>query len=252
MSRITYSLPYLQPSKTELQKVNTLIRKAYKSVLQLSLSTSTARFESLGVHNTAEELIEAHTSNQIARLSKTPTGNHILKQLKINQINNTEDRFPQPPKIHKNLTVKPIPRNMHPVYHAKRREQRPKALQQRFPTKVETIYVDAAEYRHRAAFAIAVTNDPQKPLLTSLTLLTSNPATAEEAAIRPEREQSRPLAAAGRTAPSVDGALASSAFSRCVRRKTHAAHDKTTNMCARLAVSNDIVTSACAFPLETQ
>lgn len=71
-------------------------------------------------------------------------------------------------------------------------------------------------------------------------------------AIRPEREHSRPLAAAGRTAPSVDGALASSAFSRCVRRKTRAAHDKTTNMCARLAVSNDIVTSACAFPLETQ
>lgn len=70
--------------------------------------------------------------------------------------------------------------------------------------------------------------------------------------IRPEIEQSRPLAAAGRTAPSVDGALASSAFSRCVRRKTRAAHDKTTNMCARLAVSNDIVTSACAFPLETQ
>lgn len=70
--------------------------------------------------------------------------------------------------------------------------------------------------------------------------------------IRPEREHSRPLAAAGRTAPSVDGALASSAFSRCVRRKTRAAHDKTTNMCARLAVSNDIVTSACAFPLETQ
>lgn len=53
-------------------------------------------------------------------------------------------------------------------------------------------------------------------------------------------------------AVSVDGALASSAFSRCVRRKTRAAHDKTTNMCARLAVSNDIVTSACAFPLETQ
>lgn len=86
-------------------------------------------------------------------------------------------------------------------------------------------------------------------MLTRLAVQTSG---LPRRAIRPEREHSRPLAAAGRTAPSVDGALASSAFSRCVRRKTRAAHDKTTNMCARLAVSNDIVTSACAFPLETQ
>lgn len=183
ISKITYSLPYLNPSAAELDKINRLIRRAYKSALHLPLNTPTARFEGLGVHNTAEELIEAHLSNQVFRLSKTPTGNHILRRLGIGNIDCPEAKIPLPSETHAKLTIKPIPRNMHPTYHACRREQRARALQKRLSARSGVVYVDAAEYRHRAAFAIAVINDPDNPPLDSLTLNTPYPSTAEEAAI---------------------------------------------------------------------
>lgn len=163
ISRITYSLPYLNPSKSELDKVNRLIRRAYKAALHLPLNTSTARLEGLGIHNTAEELIEAHLSNQVVRLSKTHTGHHILKQLRITTFDDLEAKSPLSSDIHSNLTIRPIPRNMHLTHNAGRREQRVRALRKRLQVRPDVVYVDAAEYRHYNAYAIAVINDPDNP-----------------------------------------------------------------------------------------
>ncbi|KAG0421782.1 hypothetical protein HPB47_002347 [Ixodes persulcatus] len=67
--------------RAELDKVNALIRKTYKAALSLSPSTSTDRLLKLGVHNTAEELAEAHLTAQYERLSTTQAGRHILTSL---------------------------------------------------------------------------------------------------------------------------------------------------------------------------
>ncbi|KAM7285991.1 hypothetical protein ISCGN_032876 [Ixodes scapularis] len=68
VSRITYAIPYALLNSTELKTLDIMIRKAYKQAMGLPTSTSTERLLRLGVHNTAEELIEAHLSNQRARL----------------------------------------------------------------------------------------------------------------------------------------------------------------------------------------
>lgn len=183
VSRITYSLPYLHVSATELEKINCLIRKAYKAALQLPLHTSTARFEHLGVHNTAEELVEAHLSAQIARLATTPTGLHILERVGLNIPAGLDRKVSIPHTTHAQLIVRPLPRNMHPTYNAGRRTQRARALERRLPIRQDIHYVDAAEYRHHDAYAIAVINRPDTPPINSLTVNTPHPGEAEEAAI---------------------------------------------------------------------
>ncbi|KAH7932976.1 hypothetical protein HPB49_005990 [Dermacentor silvarum] len=49
LSRFIYSLPYIFLSRTEEDKVNNLIRQAYKSTLSLPASTSMVRLLSMGV-----------------------------------------------------------------------------------------------------------------------------------------------------------------------------------------------------------
>lgn len=183
ISRITYSLPYLKVTNADLLKINCLIRKAYKAALQIPLSASTARLDSLGVYNTAQELLEAHRINQLRRLSSTPTGRHILDRLKLALPVTVEQEIPLPQEIRDCLRIRPLPRNMHPVYHAGRREQRARILAEKYPINSTTMYVDAAEYRHKASFALAVISHPNSPPANSLTLNTSYPAVAEEAAI---------------------------------------------------------------------
>ncbi|KAH6939821.1 hypothetical protein HPB50_021866 [Hyalomma asiaticum] len=68
ISRLTYALPYLRLLSAEKERINRLIRKVYKTALGLTHSTSTSHLLSLGLHNTLEELIEAHRSAQIQRL----------------------------------------------------------------------------------------------------------------------------------------------------------------------------------------
>ncbi|KAH7979399.1 hypothetical protein HPB49_009343 [Dermacentor silvarum] len=71
LSRFIYSLPYIFLSRTEEDKVNSLIRQAYKSALSLPTSTSTTRLLSMGVHNSLTEPTEAHRTAQLLRLSRT-------------------------------------------------------------------------------------------------------------------------------------------------------------------------------------
>ncbi|KAH6938354.1 hypothetical protein HPB50_008860 [Hyalomma asiaticum] len=66
-----YSLPYLFLSRTEEDKVNSLVCLAYKSALSLPTSTSMARLLSMGVHNSLTELTETHHMAQLLHLSRT-------------------------------------------------------------------------------------------------------------------------------------------------------------------------------------
>lgn len=183
ISRITYSLPYLNPTKTELHKVNCLIRKIYKTALLIPQSTSTAKLERLGMYNTAEELMEAHSVIQLSRLSTTPAGRSILDSLGLHAPTFTDERVRIPPDLHNLLLVRPIPRNMHPEHNAKRREHRACVLARKYPMGPTTAYVDAASYRHQNAYADTELFNPKVPRYQTLTILTRSPATAKEAAI---------------------------------------------------------------------
>lgn len=183
ISRLTFSVPYLNPTRAELDKVNRLLRKVYRVALQVPHSTSTARLEQLGIHNTAEELIEAHLMNQYSRLASSPAGLEILRRLHIRVPIFTNSVHSIPPTIRDNILTRPLPRNMHPTHHVARREQRARYLAEKYPIKPTTHYVDAASYRNHPAYALAVINSPNSPPLTSLTIRTHLPTEAEEAAI---------------------------------------------------------------------
>lgn len=81
ISRITYVLPYLRLLRTEKDRVERLIRKVYKLTLGLAPTTSTTHLLSLGLHNTLDELIEAHRTAQIQRLRGSKTGRWILDRI---------------------------------------------------------------------------------------------------------------------------------------------------------------------------
>lgn len=81
ISRITYGTPYVALKTSETNKIDIMIRKAYKTALGLPVFTSTDRLLQLGLHNTLPELTEAHTNSQHQRLRLTATGRYVLSTL---------------------------------------------------------------------------------------------------------------------------------------------------------------------------
>lgn len=121
-STITYGTPYVDMKNGQRQKVNILIRKAYKIAMGLSPTTSTMKLLQMGVHNTWEELIEAQRVNQLERLKLTKTGQALLKNLgyTVEKAAHLPQCIPQ--EIKDKIFVCPLPRNMHPEHDKGRRQ----------------------------------------------------------------------------------------------------------------------------------
>ncbi|KAM7300957.1 uncharacterized protein ISCGN_016532 [Ixodes scapularis] len=188
ITKITYAFPYLRLKKAEEQKIDILIRHAYKTALGLPKFTANEKLLALGVHNTFSELKEAHLTTQTARLSSTPTGRMILDRLGIEGEPMADHPGPVPGYIRKKIRIKPLPKNMNPQNQQGRREARARAMHRHLQRLQDVIYVDAANYqdsRHR--FAICGVPHPRDsdaatPLIAA-TVFTKNAETAEEAAI---------------------------------------------------------------------
>ncbi|KAG0425096.1 hypothetical protein HPB47_027726 [Ixodes persulcatus] len=128
ISRMTYALPYLQLYNAEKLKIEGLIRQAYKAALGLPINTSTYKLLQLGLHNTLDELTEAHRRMQELRLARTNAGRAVLRRLGINAAPLNAGTRKIPSNVRKTITVKPLPKNMHPVHHEGRRRARAQAL----------------------------------------------------------------------------------------------------------------------------
>lgn len=182
LSRVVYSLPYLFLTRVEEDKVNALIRQAYKAALNLPRYTSNERLLHMGIHNSLTELTEAHRSAQLERLSSTLTGRNILARIHLSPPGHCSTQHTLPPAIHRVLKVHPLPKNMHPEHHVDRRKARAEALHKHYGFQPETVYVDAASYPSRPAFALsAVSNSLQ--LVAAGTTFASTSLEAEEAAV---------------------------------------------------------------------
>ncbi|KAG0425447.1 hypothetical protein HPB47_027392 [Ixodes persulcatus] len=83
--------------------------------------------------------------------------------------------------VRRHLSISPLPRNMHPVHHAGRREARTQAIYKRYGHEPTTAYTNAASYPGiRAMTAVVV---QQNHHVSSITLPRYEPLQAEEAAI---------------------------------------------------------------------
>ncbi|KAM7297478.1 hypothetical protein ISCGN_022629 [Ixodes scapularis] len=148
IARLTYGTPYLNLNKAEMQKLNVLIRRAYKNALGLPERTATEKLLKLGVHNTIEELHEAQLVSQLKRLSSTVNGVWLLDKLGMAVPGGSHgpgDAGEElPAETRQRFTISRIPRNMHPDRNAERRQARAVALARSWDSREGTLYVDGA------------------------------------------------------------------------------------------------------------
>ncbi|XP_040078313.3 LOW QUALITY PROTEIN: uncharacterized protein LOC120850040, partial [Ixodes scapularis] len=179
ISRITYGTPYLGLKNSEREKINTLIRKTYKLALGLSPTTSTEKLLRLGIHNTWEELAEAHKASQFERLKGKQDGQGL--GYAIEDESRSKQRIPL--QLRDNITVASIPRNMHPEHNKERRMARVRALRKTYERDDDRVrYTDAAKYKGKKAHAISVVNNKGEEIAAA-SVRTPDTDSAEETAI---------------------------------------------------------------------
>ncbi|KAG0443030.1 hypothetical protein HPB47_015362 [Ixodes persulcatus] len=148
-----------------------VIKKAFKSALGVPERTPTERLMKLGVHNTLEELKEAHIATQLKRLDGTANGSRTLP---------SEDL---PREVRAKIKVSRIPRNMHPEANADWRRARSKALGRTWDRRSGTVYVDAAQGQDGIAMVAVSSSDGTKTISVASLKDIESAARAEEVAI---------------------------------------------------------------------
>lgn len=146
-----------------MDQANRLIRRAVKTALRLPMRASTTRLLQTGLYNTVQEIIEAQRSNQLLRLTRTPTGRNLLRTLGCEPsgtIPMEEPWFPIPVRLTANMQLKPLPRNMNSHRYPGRRKARADYYTRRYQDREDVLYVDAAVGPLRGtATAAAMTED---------------------------------------------------------------------------------------------
>ncbi|KAL1483399.1 hypothetical protein MTO96_033223 [Rhipicephalus appendiculatus] len=122
----------------------------------VSRVTYSAPLLDMGAHNTAEELIEAHLSNQRIRLSHTEHGRAVLRKIGW-QIEPVPIKAAHPEDWKTTIVTKPLPRNMTPGKDDERRTARAKAMARKLEENPRVLYADASLRKHSDRAAVVVT-----------------------------------------------------------------------------------------------
>ncbi|KAG0425474.1 hypothetical protein HPB47_027363 [Ixodes persulcatus] len=183
VSRLTYGTPYLKLNKTEMNKLNAILRKAYKNALGLPEWTATDKLLTLGVHNSMEELQEAQIIPQLKRLDATTNGKWLLDRLGMavpggTQVPEGEEEIDHDTR--QKFKISKLPKNMHPERDEGRRRARTAAIAHSWDNREGTLYVDAAGPSLGLA-AIAVAS-AQGKILRVASIRVDSAEQAEEAA----------------------------------------------------------------------
>ncbi|XP_037565503.1 uncharacterized protein LOC119445258 [Dermacentor silvarum] len=184
ISRLSYGLPYLTLLRADFNKVNAMIRVAYKNALGLPPYTSNVSLEALGLNNTFEEIQEAVLLTQRERLLSTATGRHILKRIgypaDLDAIQSTTNI---PTSYRARVHVAPLPKNMSQSHNEGRRNARVDYLKRTVGRSPRTVYVDAALYKDASNTAAAVVVDSSYEEVSSISIPHCTVTEAEAAAI---------------------------------------------------------------------
>ncbi|KAM7314805.1 hypothetical protein ISCGN_004589 [Ixodes scapularis] len=160
-SRITYSAPYLRLTRAESERLESSLRKAYKTALGL--------------------LIYPHC--QYEWLSLTHAGRAVLQQVGILPTRAAPSYADLAPEYRQSLRIPPIPKRMHPEHHAERRADRARQLEKRFSGRPDVTYTDACCHHSKPAM-VAVPLAPHRSWHTACSIRNAKTVTvAEEVAI---------------------------------------------------------------------
>lgn len=157
ISRVTYALPYQTMTNQETKQINTIIRKAFKAALGIPENAKTERVEKLGIYNTFEEYANAVLLSQKERLNSSYHGRRILEKMgyTLRPLYCDEETVLIDAEKRTHLTVAPIPRNMHPTYHAGRRKARADSLRKAFQNSSEAVFTDVSK-ASRGSHVVAI------------------------------------------------------------------------------------------------
>lgn len=163
MSHITYLAAFHKWKTNEKEKLESVIRRAYKTAIGIPESMSTERLLSLGVHNTLDEVMDAQRVAQLERLSITKTGRRLLNKLGYNYHEQQGTKTQLRDDTRDKIQVDAVPRNMHPEYNEGRRQARAKALAELHAGDAGARYVDAAEYQNERGFVVTLVDAEGNP-----------------------------------------------------------------------------------------
>ncbi|XP_077543506.1 uncharacterized protein LOC144155753 [Haemaphysalis longicornis] len=186
VSQVAYVAAFHDWKAAERQKLDAIIRKAYKAALGLYRHTSTEILLELGVHNTLDEIVEAQRTAQLARLAQTRTGRSILKRIgcRGQGLQGEGSRASLPCGLLRQLQVPPIPKHMHTDVNQERRLARAKALTATHASDTGAYYVDVAKYPDRpGTYAAVVVAATSGELYTAGSVRARSSDQAEELAI---------------------------------------------------------------------
>ncbi|XP_054928786.2 uncharacterized protein [Dermacentor andersoni] len=146
LSHIAYVAAYADWNRSETDKLNVVIRRAFKTALGVPQYTPTHRLLELGVHNTLEEIAEAQRIAQLERLSSTVTGRRILDLLGFRYHETRGLKESLLPEVRDAIQTENMPKNMHPVHDVQRRIRRAVAILEKHGRQEGVLFVDAARY----------------------------------------------------------------------------------------------------------
>ncbi|KAM7299008.1 hypothetical protein ISCGN_019575 [Ixodes scapularis] len=185
VSRLTYGTPYLKLNKTEMNKLNDILRKAYNNALGLPECAATEKRLTLGVHNySMDELHEAQIISHLKRLDATTNEEWLLHRLGVavpggTQVPEGEEEIDHDTR--RKFRISKLPKNMHPERDEGRRRARTVALAHSWYNREGSLYVYAAGPSLGVA-AIAVAS-AQGKILRVASIREDSVEQAEEAAI---------------------------------------------------------------------
>lgn len=102
---------FIHWNKAEKDKIDVLIRKAYRTAVGLPQYTKNERLQQLGVHNTLDEIAEAQRIAQLERLSITKAGREIMEKIGINYHGMKGPKMQIHPEVRAIINTENIPKN---------------------------------------------------------------------------------------------------------------------------------------------
>ncbi|KAH8021289.1 hypothetical protein HPB51_014483 [Rhipicephalus microplus] len=149
------------------------------------MRTKTTLLLETGLHNTVQKIIEAQRSNQLLRLSRTPTGRNLLRTLGLESSDTM--RYEEAwslisIRVAAHMQLKPLPFNMNSQRHPGRRKARADYYIRRYKNRDDVLYVDAAVGPlEGTAMAAGMTEDGR--ISISASVKTARPDVAEGVAL---------------------------------------------------------------------
>ncbi|KAG0436485.1 hypothetical protein HPB47_017919 [Ixodes persulcatus] len=171
-----YGPPHLNLTTKQVEKLDILLRKAYKNALGLPEYAATKRLLEFGVHNTFEQLANTQIRAQIRRLGGTDSGRWLLDKLGLANPNaaSLRQQIELDDHIRAGVRTSRIPRNMNQSRDAERRVARSEALARTWDSRPGTLT--------GVATSAVATSDGSK-IVTKASFRVSCATKAEEVAI---------------------------------------------------------------------